>query len=153
MKNRIYAISLLLSFLVVLSHQVISHHHHDSLADDFFTSLKKVDGHEHNDNTHHHHDSNGENNNEKDTDKDHNHPFPLHHHVYADNDFDCTRTNIQKSKTSNHSIKILTVLCLFHWDYSEPPNLTSYSFGEPPFLINSLFEPGAIALRGPPSIV
>ena len=37
--------------------------------------------------------------------------------------------------------------------FEETANLTKCSFGEPPFLINSLHEPGAIALRGPPSIV
>lgn len=152
MKRKIYAISLLLSFLVVLSHQVISHHHHDTLAYDFTSNIEKDDGqkHVHNDN---HHDSHEEDNSQKDTDKDHNHPFPPHQHISATNEFDCTRTGIQQTNTSNHSIKIITVLCLFLRDYSEPPNLTNYSFGESPFLINSLFEPGAIALRGPPSIV
>jgi hypothetical protein len=132
---------------------MISHHHHDSLAYDFSTSIKKVDRHEHNDDTHHHHDSNGADNHEKNTDKDHNHSFPLHNHVCAENDFDFTGTNIQKSKTSNYSIKIFSVLCLFLREYSEPPNRTNYVCTDPPFLINSLFEPGAIALRGPPSIV
>ena len=155
MKKQIYAISLLLSFLVVLSHQVISHHHHDTLAYDFTASHVKVDGHvhQHNDEHHHHHDSHKEGDKEKDSDKDHNHPFPLHQHISATNDFDCTRTNIQESNSNNHSIKIITVLSLFHREYSEPTNLTNYSSGEPPFLINSLSEPGAIALRGPPSIV
>jgi hypothetical protein len=154
MKIKLYAISLLLSFLVVLSHQVISHHHHDTLAYDFNASLKKFDEHKHDHNNkhQHHQDSQEEDNSQKDTDTDHKHPFPIHKHISPTNEIDCVRTN-QASYNSNLSIKIVTVLNLYHWGYSEPPNLTSYNFGEPPFLINSLFKPGAIALRGPPSIV
>ena len=155
MKRKIYTISLLLSFLLVLSHQVISHHHHhESLANDFTANHEKVDmhKHEHND-KHHHHDSNEESGNEKASDRDHNNPFPFHHHVAVTNDFDCTRANLQESNISNHSIKIITVLCLFHREHPEPPKITNYSYKEPPFIINSLFEPVAIALRGPPSIV
>lgn len=155
MKRKIYAISLLLSFLVVLSHLVISHHHHDTEAYDFISGHVVADGHKHegNEKHHHHHEANKEKKSEKDTDKEHNHPFPFHHHVSVTNDFDFTRTNYQESNISNHSIKIITVLCLFHSEHPEPPNLTNYSFGDPPFIIISLFEPGAIALRGPPSIV
>lgn len=154
MKNRIYAISLLLSFLIVLSHQVISHHHHETVAYDFTASLEKADEHkhEHNDEHHHHHDSHEEDNKQKDSDKEHNHPFPLHHHVSATDDFDCTRTNIQESYSNYQSITILVSLCLFHKQNIEPPKLSKLSFEEPPFLIKSLFEPGALALRGPPSI-
>lgn len=154
MKRKIYAISLLVSFLVVLSHQVISHHHHDTTAYDI-TSNMVADGHkhEHNEKNHHHQDSHQEEKSEKDTDKDHNHPFPFHNHISVTNDFDCTRANYQESNISNHSIKIITVLCLFNREYSESPELSNYGFGDPPFLIISLFEPGAIALRGPPTIV
>ncbi|MDA3928672.1 MAG: hypothetical protein PF541_06900 [Prolixibacteraceae bacterium] len=145
MKKQIYAITLLLSFLVVLSHQVISHHHHkDNLAYCFTARLEKVKVQKH----HHHHDSQKE----KEADKDHNNPYPLHQHVLATNNFDCTLVNIQQSNISNHIVKIITVLCLFYWDYAEPPNLTKYSTGEPPFLINSSYEPEANALRGPPAI-
>lgn len=153
MKNKIYAISLLLSFLVVLSHQVISHHHHDTMADDFITSHVDTDEymHEYN-NKHHHHDSQEKRSNEKDTDKDHNHPFPLHQHVSATNDFDYSRANIQETNSNNHSIKIFVGLYLLYKQYSEPANRINYSFGEPPFLINSLFYPGTIVLRGPPSV-
>lgn len=153
-KKQIYAISLLLSFLIVLSHQVIPHHHHDTLAYDFTSNLEKDDAQKHARNVkHHHHDSHEEDNGQKDSDKDHDHPFPPHQHISATNEFDCTRTGIQQANTSNHSIETITVLCLFLRDYSEPPNVTTYSFGESPFVINTLFEPGAIALRGPPSIV
>ena len=110
-KRKIYAISLLLSFLVVLSHQVISHHHHDTIAYEFSTSLEKVDEqeHVHHDKHHHHHDSHEESDNEKDTDKEHNHRFPLHQHVTTTNVFDCTRTSSGvKFEQSEHKN-----ICLF----------------------------------------
>lgn len=137
----------------MLSHQVISHHHHDTSAYDYTASLNKADEHEHHDALHHHHDSQEKSDDEKDSHNKHNHPFPLHQHVSATNDFDCTRTNPQQTNSNDQSIKIFGSSSLFHKQYIEPPKLTKLSFEEPPFLITSLFEPGAFALRGPPSIV
>jgi hypothetical protein len=153
-KKQFYAITLLLSFLIVLGHQVISHHHHDTLAYDFSVVPNEIDehSHEHN-NLHHHHDSYNESNKEKDSNKDHNHSFPLHQHIFAASDFDLIRTNVKESSTDKIIVKAVTVLCLFHKEYSEPSGLNNIAFSDPPFFINSLFEPGAFALRGPPSIV
>ncbi len=154
MKKQIYAISLLLSFLVVLSHQVILHHHHDEMAYNFITNHVETDGdsHEHND-KHHHHDSNEESNNEKDTDKDHKHPFPLHQHVSATNDFDYARTSVLESNQNLKNLTSFHVSNIILGGFSELPKFTNLSFRAAPFIIKNLFKPGAIALRGPPSIV
>lgn len=139
--------------MIVLSHMMISHHHHDTVAYKFSTIDDKIDEHKHHDKHDHHHDSNEENNNDKDTDQTHNHSFPFHHHFSATNYSDFTRVNLQVLNSSNQSIHTFVYLVLIHTDYSEPPSLTNYNYGEPPFLINSHFEPWATASRGPPYIV
>jgi len=137
----------------MLGHQFISHHHFDTQAIDSNLSRIEVNKHVHQHNSEHHHKSHQKCTKEKDSDKEHKHSFPLHHHVCTANEFDFIRTNIQESHASNHCLKIVTVLCLFHLTYSAPTGIINTVFGDPPFLINSQVEPGAIALRGPPSIV
>lgn len=149
MKNKIYAISLLLSFLVVLSHELIAHHHHD-LAFYFSTRYESVDDHEHphDKENHHNHDSQNEEKN-----SDHNYPFPFHHHISTTDYFNIQRTNILESNTQFRDIAFFIVAELFRVEFSDSPNLEGNLYGEPPFLKTSLCNLETIALRGPPSIV
>lgn len=139
MKNKIYAISLLLSFLVVLSHEMI-HHHHELVADNLFDSQSQVD-------------SPVEKNKDRDLSKEHNHPFPIHHHISATSDFVSARTNIQESNPVNKISSLFGVSDVFQTDFFKPPILSTNRFGDKPFLISSNYYPAANALRGPPSIV
>lgn len=150
MKNKIYAILLLLSFLVVLSHELIAHHHHDVMAFDFSTKYEHnhADNHTHDKDNHHNHDSQKEK-----KDSEHNHPFPFHNHISATNDFNIERTSVLESNSQIRDVALIIYIELFVGEFSKPPNLEGNLYGEPPFLITSLFEPGAIALRGPHSIV
>ena len=147
MKRKIYTISLLLSFLVVLSHELIAHHHHEGLALNF--SVRGEHDDEHNNEKHHQHDSQDE---EENSEHNH-HSFPPHYHISATNYFDYTRTNIIDSNTQIQDISSFIVAHLFFINSSKPPNLAGNPYRELHFLISSLFYPAANALRGPPSIV
>lgn len=139
-KNKIYAISLLLSFLVVLSHEVILHHHHHDVADVLFSNQSVAD-------------TPDEKSNEGNSDNEHNHPFPLHHHISATSDFVYARTNLHESNPLNKITTIFLVSVVFRINYFEPPDPANNCYRYKPFLITSLFNPGANALRGPPAIV
>jgi hypothetical protein len=151
-KNKIYAISLLLSFLVVLSHEMIAHHHHVDLALNFSDMYEHDDDHERK----HPHEGEHQHNNDSQKEEkstEHNPPFPFHHHISATNDFTIERTNLLESNTQIRDVSFLVFTELFRIEFIKPPNLEGKLFKEPPFLISSLCNPEAIALRGPPSIV
>jgi hypothetical protein len=139
-KNKIYAISLILSFLVVLSHEMIFHHHHEPIAEVLF------DCHSPNDST-------CEKNEESCSTEEHNHHFPLHHHILATSDFISAKSNIQKSNPIHKISLLFGVSNIFQPDFFEPPCLTILRFKDKPFLISSNYYPAAVALRGPPAIV
>jgi len=149
-KNKIYAISLLLSFLVVLSHEMIAHHHHDVMAFDFSTKYEHNDDddHAHDKDNHHNHDPQ-----QDQKDSDHNHPFPFHYHISATNDFNIERTSVLKSSSQIRCVALLLFTELFIGEFSKPPNIEGNLFGEPPFLKSSLCNLEAFSLRGPPSLV
>ncbi len=139
-KNKIYAISLLLSFLIVLSHEMILHHHHEPAADSLLDNQSLVD-------------SFGENSKEKCSNEEHNHPFPLHHHVSAICNFVYARTNLQESNPLNKISILFLVSVVFQTDFFESPCLSTNPSKDKPFFISSVFYPAANALRGPPAIV
>ena len=155
MKRQIYAISLLLSFLVVLSHELINHHHHDLKAIDLSLIHKQheADDHHHGDKHHHHHDSAEDKKKQKNPKEEHNHSFPFHHHLSETNDFVLVRTNHTQSN-SQYQINVLYLaLEVLKSDVIEPINSTEKRYKDKSFLISSNYSPAANALRGPPSIV
>jgi len=138
-KNKIYAISLLLSFLVVFSHEMIFHHH-EPVADNLFDHHNAID-------------SLGEHSDQCNSNEEHHHPFPLHHHVSEACDFIFTRTNPQESNPLNKTTTLFLASVVFQTDLFEPPGLSINRFKDKPFLIPSNYYPAANALRGPPAIV
>lgn len=152
MKNKIYAISLLLSFLVVLSHEMIFHHHHEELALDFSVSCEHDANHKH---KHHQEEKHSHNHDSKKEEKkkEQKHPFPFHQHISATNDVYIERTNLLESNIQIRDISFLVFTQLFRTEPSKPPNLEGKLYEEPPFLIPSLSYLEAFALRGPPAIV
>lgn len=152
MKNRIYAILLLLSFLVVLSHEMIAHHHHEALALNSSVGIVHDDDHElkhHQEEEHqHHHDSE-----KKEKKTEHNHPFPFHQHISATNDVYIERSNLLESNTQLRDVSFLVFTQLFRTELSKPPNLEGKLYEELPFFIPLLSYLEAFTLRGPPSIV
>jgi len=150
-KSKIYAISLLLSFLVALSHEMIAHHHHDELALSF--SVR----HEHDEDYGHKHPHEGEHqqnhdSKKKERGKERNHPFPFHQHLSATNDIYLKRTNQSESKTQIRSLSFLVHTELYRVKFPEPPYREVKLYKEPPFLISSFCNLEAFALRGPPYI-
>lgn len=141
MKNKIYAISLLLSLLVLLSHEMIDHHH-DDLALIFSVTYENDDDHEHK------HDSQKE---EKSTE--HNHSFPFHQHLSATNDVYIERTRLLESNIQFCDVSFSVFTELFRTELSKPPDLEGKLYEELTFLISSLCNLEAFTLRGPPAIV
>lgn len=140
--------------MIVLSHEVISHHHHDAMANiSIIDDQDDEHSHDHNNMHSHHHNSPDKKNNEKDSNESHNHPFPFHHHLSPSNDFDYTRENIANSNPQNQIITVSLILSAIFGEPSEPPNLIVKRYRKKIFLVQSSFKPGAPALRGPPSIV
>jgi len=148
-KNKIYALSLLLSFLVVLSHEMIPHHHHEDLAFDFSVQHEPDTEHDHlHSKANHQHESKGEEKNSE-----HNHSFPLHHHISGSHDFDIERTNLLEGNSQIPNSASFLLAYLLIDEFAKPPDLEKNHFGEQQFLKSSLFIPAANALRGPPAIV
>ncbi len=155
MKSKICAISLLLSFLVVLSHELIYHHHHDLKAIDLSVIHKQYEADDlhHGDKHHHHHDEEENENSQKESEKNHNHTFPFHQHLLSTNDLILERTNLTESNTQNQNSVLIYLLIVFQSDFFEPPNLAKNHYRNKSFLIASNYHPAANALRGPPFIV
>ncbi|MCT4586850.1 MAG: hypothetical protein N4A71_03450 [Carboxylicivirga sp.] len=145
MKLKIYSISLLVSFLAILSHQMIPHHHHDDLLDSVSISQIQVEEHVHHDSHghHHHHDNNH-------SDETHSHSFPPHNHSLASEEYSFARLIVDSGTT----LKVTSFIVL----YIKPTESIDDQllidkerrYSDIPFLINSLFQPGAIGLRAPP---
>ena len=153
MKRKIYPISLLLAFLVILSHEIIPHHHHDFDLNDFSNFHNHDEQYApHKTADHHHHNvENQKHNHSNDTKKEHNHSFPFHHHISPTNGFDYLR--IELIRNIVFDLPLLAVLnSFFKTSLSEPPELDFIRFTDKPFFISAFFEPGAIGLRAPPSI-
>ena len=150
MKSKIYAISLLLSFLVVLGHLMVPHHHHEtSNTENLSNNTHQTHSHSHN-GTHHHHHESEDSENEREDNEDSG--FPQHFHFSATNDFDFIRLN----KISSNDVKLcnqdLLTSQLFFWELDKPPIVIvkpNFELGRHFFTQN---KPGAYSLRGPPSI-
>ena len=150
MKSKIYAISLLLSFLVVLGHLMVPHHHHEtSNTENLSNNTHQTHSHSHN-GTHHHHHESEEPENERDNNTDP--EFPQHFHFSSTNDFDFIRLNKISSNDVKHCNQDLLTSQLFFWELDEPPViiLNSNFKSERHFFTQN--KPGANSLRGPPSI-
>ena len=149
MKKEIYAISLLLSFLVVLGHMMVPHHHHESFTIEYSSKLNQQEAHSHPHNGHHHHSHDDE---ENDNQADHNsdHGFPQHFHFSATDDFDLVRVN-QTGKINYITNNLYLINSeLLPKRLFDPPNISPNTFSD--FFAKSQYEPGANGLRGPPSI-
>jgi len=149
-KRKIYAISLLLSFLIVLSHELIDHHHHhEDLAFGFSPGYEHDTEHDClQGNVNHQPESKG-----KEKDSGHNNPFPVHHHFCTINDFEIERTNLLEGNSQIPDAASFTIAYLLIVEFAKPPILERNLYGEQQFFKPSFFYPAANALRGPPAIV
>jgi len=138
--------------MLVLSHEVIPHHHHDSIMGEIY-ALHKHDEQDsrHKTTVHHHHADNQKHNSPQNPEKGASDRFPLHHHhISPTNDFDYLRMNVIRDVVFNFHL-LAVINTFFQTVLSEPPELDFIRFTEKPFYITARFEPGAIGLRAPPS--
>lgn len=137
MRKNIIAISLIVSFLMVVIHEMIPHHHHE--MDDDIELF-----------SHQTHTTSKEGSNSE-TDHTNHFPFPAHHHVSASEDIDIIRTSTSLEQNVLFSCCFLIssyVLCI---PDSKLPENTFYSvitipLSSLPFIISPN------AMRGSPSI-
>jgi len=151
MINRISAaFIILLAYVILLAHSMILHHHHNYLAVENSSQIEFDDNHSHHDGSDHHSHKPLEDEHDNPLKK-HDHSFPQHSHTLVSSDF--TLTLINQSISSKQFTQ--TVIIIFSeselCDIYSPPDI-KYDYGNSKFRITSLFEPGAIALRGPPAI-
>ena len=154
MRQRLYSILLLSSFLMILIHTMIPHHHHELMGNEIseVQSSTKHHSHHHDSDLDHHHKNEDRDHEPKDASKAHNHPFPFHHHLNTATDLDYARLNLgEKSSVSVKTISILYALNSFTVS-TEAKGECLARLKDKPFLRKSIFDPGATGLRAPPSI-
>lgn len=154
MKNTIYAISLLLSILIVLGHDLFPHQHDglDYGSIDIPVEIQTEPHHSHNG----HHDHDADHPTERENHKSENNrksSFPYHNHFYSDTDFDYTRLNSNNSVSVKQSTTSLAFHASLNNDFTQYPGYTICYYRTKPLLIRSLYQPAANPLRGPPAIV
>ncbi len=133
---------------------MISHHHHDNMENNFSIGYNHDDDHSHHIGKHHHqHNSQDKDKHEKENSNEHNHSLPIHQHISTLNDVDRLSTTFQRTNKQNISLKLILALSPLHNTIKTPQCFISDTYKSKPFIISSCFEPGTIALRGPPSIV
>jgi hypothetical protein len=137
------------AFLVTIGHEVFPHHHHD-LENSVFSHPSNYSDHHHSsaDFDHLHH---GKGNHHHDSEDANPHKFPFHHHLSADGAFDYIRINFNKEVPANFSI-LADLFSISNAKILPPPEVDLVRFTDKPFLISTIFEPGALGLRAPPSI-
>jgi hypothetical protein len=146
---RIYSILLLVAFLAALGHDMIPHHHHDLEEYPLPFQPNKVNhhhssadlDHKRHENANHHH--NGQNEQSRNV--------PLHHHLSVTGELDYIRIDFNTDVTMAFSI-LADLSSIRNIKLLPPPETNLVRFSDKPFLITSIFEPGAIGLRAPPSI-
>lgn len=151
MNRKVYAISMLLSFLVVFGHMMVPHHHHESFELEYSNpqSHKSNHSHTHDGKHHHSHDEEeSENQNEEHSDQN----FPQHFHFSATDDFDLARVINSLTQDYKQDLRSLISEELFFHKFYEPPNISepaNIDFARPTI---TQYEPEANGLRGPPYI-
>ena len=152
MINRVAATFLiLLANIILLAHSMILHHHHDYLAVEISSQSEFDNKHSHHDGNAHHDHNTVEDERNNPLKKNHEHSFPQHFHAFISSDFTFTLIN-QSISLKNINQPIIIIFSEFEYCDIYSPADFKYDYGNSKFRITSLFEPGAIALRGPPTI-
>jgi|GEM_PF-2271170 hypothetical protein len=150
MKQRLYSIVLLLSFLIVLAHDAIPHQHHDVHDVVFSFPFKGFNNHKHSHGPDHCHHPDGrhQQGDQNGNGTGHKHEFPTHHHLNGE-DYHYLRN--QEVKETIVFFTLIAVIFTQH-------NITSPFFGEVdtsplrvrPFIPAIMFQSAAVGLRAPP---
>lgn len=152
-KQKVYSILMLLSFLVILCHEIIPHHHHEEIMEEFSAFHNEDSHHIHPEETHFHSTSGDKiRNNILAPDNHHKHAFPLHHHILTSFDNDFVRLDAKEyAPLKPLALRLFIIEDIFRETLKSADNKI-LRFPERPPLIISVFEPGAVGLRAPPCV-
>lgn len=151
MKNKIYTISLLLSFLIILIHDAIPHHHESDSLVKIFCWNPIAENAELNYQSYHL-PLEGESKQPlsqegKCCEKD----LPLHHHIAVTDNFSYVRSeNVDVGEQIQIVLSFLCVIELFSCNFTQYSVDEVKRFSATGLLATSQFIPGTIFLRGPP---
>ena len=138
---------------MVLGHDLIPHHHHDAIVDEYAELRTQNHDHHHHAPEHHHHEADSHHDNEQDTAGDnHQHNFPYHQHFSAHGNFDYARFSLKQNTSVSEVLSAVVYLTPHPFISAKPPEAVETHFADNPFPLKSKFEPGAVSLRGPPAI-
>lgn len=127
------------------------HHHYDSMPVEISSHYEYDNSHSHHSGDKHHHESPVHNEQNNPTKPQHDHDFPKHNHISETYDFYFRQLNrIISLKQIRQTIIIIFSGTLFSY-FDTPPDIKNRCSKFLP-LITSFFEPGTIALRGPPAV-
>lgn len=142
---------ILLANIILLAHSMIIHHHHDSYVDEISGQKDYERIHAHHPGDYHQHNNPVKEEPKYPLESQHKHEFPQHYHTSATGDLYFTQLTLLKySKQIQQTVTIILLRTDCFELYKVPEN--KYVICDLPFLIFSPFKPGAIALRGPPTI-
>ncbi len=135
MRNKIIAIALFLSFLIVVIHEMMPHHHHEKYDEIELFS---------------HHQNSYQNSNSETGNANH-FPFPAHQHVMATEGFDLVRVNTNLERAITPPFCFIVPYPLLRIPDAAAPESTLYSdFSVPLSSLPFIISPNA--MRGSPSI-
>lgn len=150
-KNKIYTISLLLSFLIILIHDAIPHHHESTSLDKMFCWNAIV---ENADYSNKFYDSPFGDESEKPLSQEEQNcdkNFPPHHHIAVTNDFSYVRSeNVDLDAQNQFVLSFLCTIELFSCNFTRHSLLELSRLVTSDLFASSQFVPGTISLRGPP---
>ncbi len=151
MKNKIYTISLLLSFLIILIHDAIPHHHESDSLVKIFCWNPIAENAELNYQSYHL-PLEGESKQPlsqegKCCEKD----LPLHHHIAVTDNFSYVRSeNVDVDAQIQVALSFLCVIELFSCNFTRHSVVELKRLVANDLFASSQFVPGTIFLRGPP---
>lgn len=148
MLKKIKAISLLLSFMMVLGHMMVPHHHHESLAEIKKTHHEHI-SHAHRHGSHHHHDHEKQESDDKGS-SDQN--VPQHFHFSTSDNFEPLRIDKAGREINGQAQPTIAIVNLFSWDSNDSYDSVNYPNIWPEKAVRSKHSPEANGLRAPPPI-
>ncbi|WP_146192247.1 hypothetical protein [Marinilabilia rubra] len=151
MKQKIISITLLLSFLTVLLHEMVPHHHHEVEVNEDFSVHSHSGKHAHHaGDSHHEHEESHSNDSSNDSESEQPQNFPLHFHPTTFDDYDFAR--VENSHPTSQNLSLLAVELFGNLSplNPDPPEHKQIKFWNHTIPLFSIFIPGVIGLRAPP---
>lgn len=150
-KQKIISITLLLSFLVVLTHEMVPHHHHEVMDNEISAAHKQTEEHAHHTkNDHHEHGKSHSHDDSENPGPEHHQNFPLHFHSPTSSDYDFARAGGHNPGSTNLSPLIVVLHGHFSSPDPGPPDKKLLKYRDHSTPLFPSFLTGAIGSRAPP---